>query len=414
VRGKVRMATPAAAMTFRGTNASDTKALAVNLKPLGVYILHGEVDDNVLAKESRGMAERLGEFHRDFIYHEQKGENHWWDLSDEPGADCVDWAPMQDFFTHHRRPRTEEVRTVDFTTPHPGVSSSCEWVSVLAQEQQAMPSSVSLRFDPGTARIVGRTANAFRLKLNLAALHLKDSVTLRIDDNASVTVAAAPELWLQKEIGRWTTRTEPAPTDKNPKRCGPFKDVFRNNVVLVFGTRGSAEENRWAFEQARYDAERFWYQGNGSMQVLSDLDFVKRTLAEEESSGRHNVVLYGNANTNTAWKMLLADSPVQVRNGSLSVGARTIQKKGLFCLFLRPRANSSIACVAAVSGTDIEGMRAAMPLGYLSPGLPFPDLLISQADLYTRGEDALVASGYFGIDWSVEKGDIAWNLPEDK
>ena len=427
VRGPIRMGSAAAAMTFRGTNPSDTKALAANLAPLGVYILHGSIDDNVLATESRGMAARLAEFHHDFIYHEQQGENHWWDISDEPGADCVDWAPMQDFFNHHRRPRTEEVRAVDFTTPHPGISATCYWVTVLAQVKPAMPSTVSLRFDPGKNRFSGSTANVARLALDLASLQLKDSVVIAIDERESTTIsirdttsatAALREsnaaLCLEKTAGHWSVIPEAKPSEKNPRRCGPFKDVFRNNVVLVFGTRGSAEENRWAFEQARYDAERFWYQGNGSMHVVSDMDFEKGPLAEEEHLGRGNVVLYGNANSNTAWKMLLGDSPVQVRSGAITIGKRTIKQKGLFCLFIRPRAGSDKASVAAVSGTDIEGMRATLPLGYLSPGIPFPDLLISNADVYTRGEDALVASGYFGIDWSVDRGDIAWNIPQEQ
>ncbi|MBL0176999.1 MAG: prolyl oligopeptidase family serine peptidase [Ignavibacteria bacterium] len=154
VRGKVRMATPAAAMTFRGTHGSDTYRLAENLKPIGVYILHGADDDNVLAKESRSMAERLKGFHRDFIYYEQLGQNHWWDLSDEPGADCVDWAPMMDFFNHHRRPDPSQVRTVEFSTPHPGISSACSWLRIETQKAPAAISKVSLRFDPGTAALL--------------------------------------------------------------------------------------------------------------------------------------------------------------------------------------------------------------------------------------------------------------------
>ena len=76
---------------------------------------------------------------------------------------------------------------------------------------------------------------------------------------------------------------------KGPQRYGPFKEVFRNHVVLVYGTHGTAEENAWALARARYDAETFWYRGNGSIDVLSD-----RTFNPAHELDR-NVVLYGNA-----------------------------------------------------------------------------------------------------------------------
>ncbi|MGC8833829.1 MAG: prolyl oligopeptidase family serine peptidase, partial [Armatimonadota bacterium] len=132
----------------RCTAASDTLALSGNYVHHGVYILHGEADDNVPVTEARTMRQRLEEFHRDFIYHEQPGAGHWWDLSDEPGADCVDWAPMFDMFARHIIPEPESVRRVRFTTVNPGVSSSCRWAVVEAQIQPLKPSTVDLQCDP--------------------------------------------------------------------------------------------------------------------------------------------------------------------------------------------------------------------------------------------------------------------------
>ena len=320
---------------------------------------------------------------------------------------------MIDFFNHHSRPYASQVRTVEFSTPHPGISSACSWLRIETQKAPAAISKVTLRFDPGLQRISGTTTNVERLSLDRSALLLIDSVVLAIDDSLTTTIrftSYQERLWLEKVSGRWAEIQPPPASDKNPGRCGPFKDVFRNYVTLVYGTKGSAEENRWAFEQARYDAERFWYQGNGSMAVLSDREYWssgERVDFHPYEDG--NVVLYGNAETNSMWKVLLGASPVQVRRGAVSIGEKTVKGSGLFCLFIRPHPTREKACVAAVSGTGIEGMRAAMPLGYLSPGLPFPDLLVGSSDIFTRGEDAIVAAGYFGTNWSVETGDIAWN-----
>ena len=57
---------------------------------------------------------------------------------------------------------------------------------------------------------------------------------------------------------------------KGAARYGTFKEAFRNRMVLVYGTAGNAEEKPWAFERARYDAEKLWYQGNGAVDVFAD------------------------------------------------------------------------------------------------------------------------------------------------
>jgi dienelactone hydrolase len=105
----------------------DTLALVRNTINYGVSILHGEKDESVPVAQSRQMAKTLSEFHKDFVYHEEKDASHWWDKSDEPGVDCVDWAPMFDFFARHALPRTEVVRDVEFVTPNPGISARCRW-----------------------------------------------------------------------------------------------------------------------------------------------------------------------------------------------------------------------------------------------------------------------------------------------
>src|SRR5258708_23416123 len=77
--------TPVQELLNRAANPSNTLALSRNYLNQGVYILHGDADDNVPPSEARDMAKHLGEFHHDFILYEQKGAVHWWDASDEPG-----------------------------------------------------------------------------------------------------------------------------------------------------------------------------------------------------------------------------------------------------------------------------------------------------------------------------------------
>jgi hypothetical protein len=173
-------------------------------------------------------------------------------------------------------------------------------------------------------------------------------------------------------------------------------------VMLVYGTKGTPEENAWAYAKARYDAEVFWYRGNGSVDLIPD------TAVGDPADRHRNVVLYGNADTNGAWASLLGDSPVQVRSGEAAVGDRTMEGADLACLLIRPRPGSELASVGAVSGTGIVGMRLTGRLGYFVSGVAYPDCLVIGSDALEKGTQGIRCAGFFGLDWKVESGEFVW------
>ena len=91
------------------------------------------------------------------------------------------------------------------------------------------------------------------------------------------------------------------------------------------------------------------------------------------------------------------------------VGKKVVQGEDLGCLFIRPRPGSDIASVGAVSGTGITGMRITNRRPYLSPGYGYPDLIIFTPELLTNQEKGVKVAGFFGLDWSLESGEIVWN-----
>jgi hypothetical protein len=187
---------------------------------------------------------------------------------------------------------------------------------------------------------------------------------------------------------------------KGPHRYGPFKDAFRNRFMLVYGTRGDEQENAWAAAKARFDAETFWYRGNGAVDIVSDVEFDRAAAADR------GVILYGNATTNAAWSTLLAASPVQVERGRIRIGARELRGDDVGALFLQPRPDSDVACVAVVGGTGVRGMRLADRMPYFVSGVGYPDLLVVESAMLSAGNAGVLAAGFFGPDWSVEHGEI--------
>ncbi|MCW5941059.1 MAG: prolyl oligopeptidase family serine peptidase [Fimbriimonadaceae bacterium] len=405
--GGVRIAEPdpIEAMLVRASAPSDTLLRLQNLAPLGVFILHGGADETVPVSEPREMARRLSEFHKDFRFHEEPGQGHWYETSDEPGAECMDFAPMMDFFARRRLPALEDVREVRFTTVNPAISARHHWIEVMRQTKALAPTTVTFLLDPLSRRFTGTTENCDALAFHLDGLAPGSPLKVTIDGDTTENIpwpVGVTAIWFEKKDGKWAIGPRPADTLKGPHRGGPLKEEMRRQAVLVYGTKGNAEENRWALRKARFDAEQFWYRGNGSFDVVPDTAFNARDYADR------TVVLYGNSETNGAWTTLLGAGPVQVDRKQVRVGDRSVKGDGLACLFVRPRPDSDTASVVAFAGTGLPGLRSMDRLPIFVSGASYPDLLLFDDTVWTAGTKGILAAGFFGNDWSVANGEIAW------
>jgi dienelactone hydrolase len=395
-------------MLVRANNPGETIGLSRNFLHYGIYILHGEKDTNVPVAQARFMRELLAKFHADFAYYERPGADHWW------GDECVDWPPLFDFLQRHTRPTDAETTHVELVTANPGISATSHWVTVLAQEHPLEYSHVTIDRDPKTGAFKGTTENV--LRLSLAPIATAASVPVELDGTKiDAHPSADGRLYLARGASGWQEHPSaaaapgapqagapPDATLKNPLRSGGFKDAFRHRVVLVYGTFGSPDENARAYQKARFDAESFWYRGNGSIEVVPDKAF------DAAKNRDRNVVLYGNADTNAAWGTVLGSSPIELRNGRARIGSRTLTGADLAAYFVRPRADSPTATVGAVAWTGTPGWFAAGPIQYFVSGAGFPDLMVFSADTLRSGTAGVKVIGWFGDDWSVERGDITW------
>jgi fermentation-respiration switch protein FrsA (DUF1100 family) len=395
-------------LVARAANPSDTLALVRNLAPLGVFVLHGEADDNVPVGQARRMREVLGTFHPDFVYHEEHGAGHWW------GPACVDWPPLFTFLNEHRLSPSEEVRQVDFTTMNPGISAQAHWATIEAQLRCLDPSTIHLALDPGARRISGTTENVARLALDMARARPEGNAPITVELDGQTLRHTSPSLvrsseriWLTRKGSTWSASREPHSLwQKGPHRSGPFKEAFRHRFVLVYGTKGTSEENDWALSRARYDSEVFWYRGNGSVDLVADTAFLDHSRKAEFLD--RGVILFGHAECNAAWPALLGQSPIQVRRGRVTIGSRQLLGDDLACLFLRPRPDSDRASVGVVAGTGMTGMRLTERLPYFIAGVAYPDCTVFSSRGLEQDGSGVQAAGFFGTDWSLESGEFVW------
>jgi predicted esterase len=391
-------ATPTTDILLRGFHTSDVLQLKHNLASIGVYLLHGREDAIVPVDESRNLRQQLATFHTDFAYYEKTDGGHI------TGRETYDWPAMMDFLARHELPTRLAIRTVDFATIDPGVASRSFWVEIEAQQLPLALSEVSLTQDPEGRRISGHTKNVARLSLDVGQWPAPGPVTIQLDGQTLGGIrwpSATRQIRLIRENDQWRQAGATPAFRKGPHRNGAFKDVFGNRVILVYGTLGTPEENAWSLAKARFDAESFWYRGNGSIDVVADVDF------DPSAGPDRNVVVYGNADTNGAWKDLLATGPIQLTRDSAMIEIRP-ETGDLAGVFIRPRPGSDVASVGVVGGTSLAGMKLTNRMRYFVSGVAFPDVLIVGPGYLTDGLDDVRMTGYFGPDWGVNSGEIAW------
>ena len=387
---------PMEQVMLRSGNQSDVIKLANNYKAVGVYVLHGDSDKVVSVNYARQMRKVLSDFHADMSYYEYPGGEHWF------GDQSVDWPPLFEFFKWHKRQVDSAVTRIDFTTASPGISSSFRWATILQQQHPLEYSNIKLERNKSKHTITGTTANIRMLKFDLSYFDANSPVTIKLDNAATLqyTTKANDSIVLFFDKDKWVISSQPGSNQKGPHRYGTFKDAFNYNMVFVYGTTGTKEENEWSFNKARYDAETWYYRGNGAVDIISDKMF---SLDKFKDRG---VILFGNKNTNAAWNILLSDCPIQVERNTITAGNKKWTGDDLSAFFDWPIRCSSNASVGVVSGTGLMGMKAAFANQYFAGASGFPDFMIYGSEMLQSGVKGVKMAGFFDNDWKLSEDEL--------
>ena len=382
---------PIEKILLRSSNQSDVIKLASNYKPLGVYIFHGDADRTVSVNYARQMKKVLADFHPDMSYYEYPGGSHWF------GDDSVDWKPLFDFFKWHQQVDST-YNDIDFTTASPGISSSMHWAAIIQQVHPLEYSRIKLRRNLRSSKIEGSTENVQLLKFSFPDLPDGTNLKIVLDGTTEIahTVAGnSDSIFLEKQSSGWVKAAAPGSEVKGPHRYGTFKDAFNHNMIFVYGTSGTAEENKWALNKARFDAETWYYRGNGAVEIISDKAFDLKKYADR------GVILFGNANTNSAYKTLLSGCPITIERGKITAGNKSWTGDDLATYFVWPIKGSANASVGVIGGTGVKGMQAANANQYFAGASGFPDFMIHSLDMLREGTRHLKMAGFFDNNWKL-------------
>lgn len=391
---------PLEQVLLRASNPSDVMSLVDNYKAHGVYILHGDADNVVSVEHARTMRRVLAEFHPDFTYYEYPGGSHWY------GDESVDWPPLFDFFKQREIPEPLEPNEISFITANPGISSTHRWASIDQQMKSLEFSRFTLSRDSETNSIRGETENVSALTLDISRFPVGENLLIQLDDKTPIRYSPedpSQPLHLFRNGSQWSIGEPLPPEEKGPRRNGSFKEAFKDRMVFVYGSSGSDEENSLNRNKARYDAETWYYRGNGAVDLIPDHEFDPETYRDR------SVILYGNRDNNSAWDDLLAGSPIEVTRHSVKVGDHRFESGDLGVYFVYPRSDSEFASVAVISGTGEMGMKSAWPNQYFAGGSGYPDFMIFTSSMLVEDEKGVVMAGFFDNEWNLATGDYILN-----
>jgi pimeloyl-ACP methyl ester carboxylesterase len=404
---------PAETMLLRAGRASYILSIKENYLQQGVYVLHGEADEEITVSNAREMFKQLAAIsHPDFQYCECPGFPHWW-------STAHNWPSKMQFLFRHVLHEPKDITRVRFRTWAPQVSYRSAWVRILQQERPFEVSNVDVSMDAAERTITGTTSNVTTLEMvppmALPAVGATADITITLDGR-HITMTAktdTPYLRFCREQGpedkavwgldpscRDGSKPAPMPArEKTPARGGPFKMAFTNGFIAVVGTQDNEATDALLMAKVRHDADQWWVRANGRFEVIPDTAFDPKQYL------KRNVILYGNHDQNAAWSKVLGDAPpVDVRNGVFIGPTSRHQGEDITVMFVYPRADCDQGQVGVVSATGPKGMRAAMRTSAFARACAIPDLVAFRAAMLTDGAAGVIEAGFFGNDWSIEHG----------
>ncbi|MEQ8272436.1 MAG: prolyl oligopeptidase family serine peptidase [Deltaproteobacteria bacterium] len=346
---------PGLAEAFRAAqHQSQTLDILENIEGRGIYIIHGDADNNVPVTLGRQMRDAARTITEDVQYHEQPGAGHWWNGDVADGADCVDWTPMMDFM----QARTVDTNPTSFTfhAAAPWVNGRYGFVNVLAVE------------DPyATSAVTSTSAGAGMLALttdNVALLEL-DGGRLMEAGISSVTVDG--EVWsVTNDLMRFGAAV------KTPGAHGPFKEAFLRPFLFVYPDDGD-----YYRRYAAYLITAWQLIGNGYATALPVSALTEALRAE------HHIVYLG------VGADALADTtnlPVQWDATGVTVGPTRYDDAAIITVF--PEDGRLSALIHAPAG-DETLLNGVIPF---RSGFGYPDYFVFER----RGART---AGFFDEDW---------------
>ncbi len=158
--------------------------------------------------------------------------------------------------------------------------------------------------------------------------------------------------------------------------------------------------------EASWLSQNWWYQGRGSLTILSDQEFLSQFPVLPSIS--LNFLLFGGPTTNSAFHKIVSSLPSTINlpvsfsgsDSSFTVGPRTFSAPATGILALLPHpTNTAQNLVGIVAGVDYVGFRKAMKQFPVKSAMTIPDWLVCGPQAEWKGAGGLLGAGFWDNEW---------------
>jgi len=286
----------------------DIQRFVRNALNVPFLIVHGREDKSVPAFHPRFMLSLLKRNGIKVKLWEVPEMEHWWNIKETEGIDCVDADTIIKFLKKHRRTVPD---SFEFYFSDLGVNNRFYYAKILEPEKYFYPGYLKLKRKGD--KIFIKTENIYAFELNLSFLKI-EKISLNLDEQSFELKNKKDKKGIEKIIfikdKKWKKVKEfkrklPSKTPSNP---GLIKNILRNKILIVYSTSKTlpSEEggqgdvflfkkeskrklifNNWNYHLARNISFSLLFRGNTKVKILPDTLFNKKMLSE------YNVIFIG-------------------------------------------------------------------------------------------------------------------------
>ena len=408
---------------------------AENLLHVPAYIVHGAKDDNVVVEHSRKMAARLKELGYRYVYDENPEGGHWWGPRGKYyGTEVVDKPPIWTFFQKHNR-RAAAPRRVIFKTDTLRYREAY-WVAIDEMDQANQLARIEAEIKSAdTVEVKQNNITRFTLRLDENLLDADQPISVSVNNrtvfNGELPSSKKLTLWRQSDgsylqllnetdlrivdknaanrLGRIAVKLgeagnatqivslPPEPLKKNEKIYGTIGDAFNRPFLFVVGTTAKNAKDQAMVATTRRASETLkqeWMaRANGSVKVKADSDITREDINE------YNLILFGNAQTNSFIAQINDRLPIKFRAGGLHAGNKTFTNEDVGMAIIYPNPLNTNRYVVIVGGVSAGGMETAGRLRLHE----LPDYVVFDSHTLSGEKLQFVDGGFFNKFWGLAK-----------
>jgi len=263
----------------------DIQRFVRNALNVPFLIVHGREDKSVPAFHPRFMLSLLKREGIRAKLWEVPEMEHWWNIKETEGIDCIDADTIVKFLKQYKR-RVPD--SFEFYFSDLGVTNKFYYIKILEPDKYFYPGYLKLKRKGDSLSI--NTSNVCAFELNPFPLKM-DRIFLKIDGQ-SFDLKSDRFIFVKDKKWKRVKKFDRRMPSKSPSNPGLIKNVLRNKILIVYSTGGEKIKEGLFLKDFDYQLARnisfsLLFRGNMKVKILPDTLFDKGMLSE------YNVIFIG-------------------------------------------------------------------------------------------------------------------------